>query len=336
MSFLRKQVATGSLIIAVTSSMLSFNVTAATDPLPSWNEGASKTAIIEYVEKVTTVNSKNFIAKEDRIAVFDNDGTLWTEKPFYPQLRFAMDRIVALAPENPEWQKNPTLKAAIDGDVKAALKGGEHAILEMVMASHANMTTDEFAQIVTDWITTARDPKTGRLYTERVFQPMIELLDYLRDNDFTPYIVSGGGIEFMRPWTESAYGIPPEQIIGSSITTQFENTANGPVLRRLPEIDFIDDKAGKPVAINKFIGKKPVFVFGNSDGDWQMIQWTESNDKLTFSGIVHHTDADREYAYDRDSSVGRLNKAMDDAKAKGWTLVDMKAEWKMVYPPMGQ
>ena len=335
MSFLKQQVAKGSLIIALTTNILSFNAMAITDPLPSWNEGPSKTAIIEYVETITTVNSKDFIPREDRIAVFDNDGTLWTEKPFYPQLRFAMDRIAALAPEHPEWKNNSTLKAAAEGDINTVLKGGEHAIIEMVMASHAGMTTDEFAQIVNNWITTARDPKTDRLYTDRVYQPMLEVLNYLHDNNFTTYIVSGGGIEFMRPWTESIYGIPPEQVIGSSIKTRFEDTDNGPVLRRLPEVDFIDDKAGKPIAINKFIGKKPVFVFGNSDGDWQMIQWTDSNDKLTFAGIVHHTDAVREYAYDRQSSVGELNKALDYAKDKdnGWTLVDMKNEWKTIYPP---
>ncbi len=320
-----------SLIILIFSSI---NAAAATDPLPSWQSGQSKQSIINYVEKVISKDSRDYIAESDRIAVFDNDGTLWSEKPFYFQLAFALDRVKTLAPLNPKWQKDPILKAAIDNDLQTVFAGGEHALIKLVMATHGGMTTVEFEKIINDWITTARHPTTDRLYTEMVFQPMLELLDYLRDNGFKTYIVSGGGIEFMRPWAEKVYGIPPEQVIGSSIKVKFENSESGPVLRRMPEVDFIDDKADKPVAIHKFIGKRPVFAFGNSDGDHQMLQWTDASSNLSFQGLVHHTDSAREWAYDRDSSIGRLDKAMDEAKAKGWTMVDMKKEWKTIYPPL--
>ena len=310
----------------------SFNLALATaDPLPSWRDTASKQAIIEYVEKVTT-KGNTFIAPEDRIAVFDHDGTLWTEKPIYPQLQFALDRAKELAPEHLEWQKNPTLKAAAEGDVKAALKGGDKSIIEIVMATHADMTTDEFQEIVSQWIRTAKDKHTGRLYTDMVFQPMLEVLDYLRAHGFIIYIATGGGIEFLRVWAERVYGVPPENVIGSSIKTRFKMTDEGPLLIRLAKVDFIDDKAGKPVAINKFIGKRPVFTIGNSDGDWQMLQWTAAGSKPSFKGIVHHTDSKREYAYDRNSAVGRLDKALDDAKARHWTVIDMKKDWKVIYP----
>lgn len=303
-----------------------------TETLPSWNQGSSREAIVEFVEAVTTEGSADFVPSDKRIAVFDNDGTLWSEQPLYFQLFFAIDRVKEIAPQHPEWKDKEPFASILKGDTKAALEGGEHALLELVMASHAGMTTEEFASIVTNWLSTARHPKTDRPFTEMVYQPMLELLDYLRDNGFKTYIVSGGGIEFMRPWTQGVYGIPPEQVIGSSITTKFEIVDGNPVLKRLPEIDFIDDKAGKPVGINKFIGKRPIAAFGNSDGDLQMLQWTAAGDGRRLMALVHHTDAEREWAYDRDSSIGRLDKAMDEAQAKGWTLIDMKQEWARIYP----
>lgn len=268
----------------------------------------------------------------ERIAVFDNDGTLWSEKPFYFQLAFALDRIKALAPKHPEWKEKQPFKGVLEGDIKSVLAGGEQALLEIVMATHAGMTTAAFEQTVSEWVSTARHPKTKRPYTEMVYQPMLELLAYLRANDFKAYIVSGGGIEFMRPWVERVYGIPPEQVIGSSIKVKFEIRESGPVLLRLPEIDFIDDKAGKPVGIHKFIGRRPVLAFGNSDGDHQMLQWTAAGSGLRLMGLVHHTDAEREWAYDRESSVGRLDKALAEARARNWTIVNMKRDWKLIYP----
>jgi hypothetical protein len=264
--------------------------------------------------------------------VFDNDGTLWSEKPMYVQLAFALDRVKALAPDHPEWRQTQPFKAVLDGDLKSVSAGGEHALLELVMATHAGNTTEEFAQIVQDWLDTARHPKTGLPYTDMVYQPMLELLAYLRANDFKTYIVSGGGIEFMRPWAERVYGIPPEQIIGSSIKTQYELRDGTPVLVRLPEINFIDDKAGKPVGINQHIGRRPIAAFGNSDGDLQMLQWTAAGDGARLALLVHHTDDKREWAYDRESAVGRLDTALDEAEARGWVVVDMKKDWKVIYP----
>ncbi len=302
-----------------------------TDPLPSWNEGPAKQTITQFVKDVTTKGKPHFVSPAERIAVFDNDGTLWSEKPMYFQLAFALDRVKALAPKHQEWKQKQPFKAVLKDDMKTVFAGGEHTLIKLVMATHAGNTTEEFSQIVKDWITTARHPKTGRLYTEMVFQPMLELLSYLRANDFKTFIVSGGGIEFMRPWTQSVYGIPPEQVIGSSIKTKFEMRNGTPVLTRLPEINFIDDKAGKPVGINQHIGRRPIAAFGNSDGDLQMLQWTTAGDGLRFGMIVHHTDGKREWAYDRNSHVGKLDKALDAADSQGWSIVNMKKDWNKIY-----
>ena len=306
---------------------------AATGPiLPSWNDTPAKKAIVDFVARVTRQGSTDFVPEAERIATFDNDGCLWAEQPMYFQLAFAIDRIKALAPQHPEWSNKQPFASLLKGDVAGALAGGERAIVEIVMASHAGMTTEEFEQTVKDWVATARHPVTKRLYTGMVYQPMLELLAHLRANGFKTYIVSGGGIEFMRPWTERVYGIPPEQVVGSSIKTKFEMRDGKPVLVRLPEIDFIDDKVGKPVGINKFIGRRPILAFGNSDGDHQMLQWTAAGAGARFMGLVHHTDAGREWAYDRKSHIGRLDKALDEANQRGWTVVDMKSDWKVIYP----
>jgi phosphoglycolate phosphatase-like HAD superfamily hydrolase len=316
-----------ALVFTATASMAQ-----AADPLSSWSDGPTKQSIMAFVAKVTTVGSSDFVPAPERIAVFDNDGTLWSEQPMYFQLFFALDRVKALAPQHPEWETTEPFASLLKGDVKAALAGGEKAILEIVMATHAGMTTTEFEQIVTDWVAAARHPKTGKPFTEMVYQPMLELLAYLRENGFKTFIVSGGGIEFMRPWTEAVYGIPPEQVVGSSIKTTFEMREDGPVLVRLPEIDFIDDKAGKPVGIHSHIGRRPIAAFGNSDGDLQMLQWTAAGQGTRLVLLVHHTDAEREWAYDRKSHIGRLDVAIDEARQKGWTVVDMKRDWKVIYP----
>jgi phosphoglycolate phosphatase-like HAD superfamily hydrolase len=306
------------------------------DSLPSWNDGKAKQSILEFVAEVTTNGSPDFVPPAERIATFDNDGTLWAEQPMYFQAFFIFDRIKALAPEHPEWKDKDPFAAVLKGDLAKAMAGGEHALLEMAMATHSGMTTEEFEQIVSDWIATARHPVTRRLYTEMVYQPMLELLSYLRANGFKTYIVSGGGIEFMRPWAERVYGIPPEQVVGSSIKTKFELRDGKPVLVRLPEIDFIDDKDGKPVGINRHIGRRPIAAFGNSDGDLQMLQYTAAGLGPRLCVYIHHTDAEREWAYDRKSSIGRLDKGLDEAQAKAWTVVDMKRDWKAVYPSTGK
>jgi phosphoserine phosphatase len=326
-----------SVIIACTSNTeTSENNTSKntdiTDPLPSWNEGNTKQSIVSYIADVTNEESKNFIPVSNRIATFDNDGNLWSEQPAYFQLFFAMDRIKALAPAHPEWKSQQPYKAVLEGDMKELAKYGEHGLLKLVMASHAGMTTEEFETIVTDWLGNARHPRFDKPYTDLVYQPMLELLQYLRAHDFKTFIVSGGGIEFMRPWVEEVYGIPPDQVVGSSIKTEFDYNNGNPVIRRLAEIDFIDDKAGKPIGIHKFIGKKPVFASGNSDGDLQMMQWTASNKFKSFMLYLHHTDAEREWAYDRESHIGRLDKGLDEALEKGWTVIDMKKDWKIIYP----
>jgi phosphoglycolate phosphatase-like HAD superfamily hydrolase len=303
------------------------------DPLPSWNYGKAKKSIIEFVAKVTKKSSPHFVPPSERIATFDNDGTLWAEQPMYFQLFFALDRVKALSSQHPEWKDTEPFASLLKGDVKGALAGGERAMLEIVMATHAGMTSDEFAQIVKDWLATAKHPGTKRPFTEMVYQPMLEVLAYLRANGFKTFIVSGGGIEFMRPWTEKVYGIPPEQVIGSSIKTNFELRDGKPMLVRLPELNFIDDKAGKPVGINQHIGCRPIAAFGNSDGDLEMLQWTAGGTGARFALIVHHTDAVREWAYDRKSHVGQLDKALDEAQTKGWTVIDMKQDWKVIYPP---
>ena len=307
--------------------------TYAQDPLPSWNDTGSKKAIVAFVEKVTKEGSSDFVPPNERIATFDNDGTLWCEQPMYFQLLFAMDRVKALAPQHPEWKTKEPFASLLKGDVKGALAGGERTILEIIIVTHAGMSTAEFEQIVKDWIATARHPKFKRPYTECVYQPMIELLAYLRANGFKTFIVSGGGIEFMRPWTEKVYGIPPEQVVGSSIKTEFEMRDGKPVLMRLPEMNFIDDKTGKPVGINSHIGRRPIAAFGNSDGDQQMLEWTTAGDGARFALLVHHDDAEREFAYDRKSPIGTLDKAWDEANAKGWTVVSMKDDWKTIFPP---
>ena len=302
------------------------------NPLPSWNDSASKQSIINFVNEVTDETNPNFVMPTDRIATFDNDGTLWSERPVYFQLLFAIDRVKELAPQHPEWETTQPFKAVIENNMKALAEAGEHGLLELVMATHAGMTTEEFEQIVKDWITTAKHPRFNRSYNDLVYQPMLELLSYLRANGFKTFIVSGGGIEFMRPWVEEVYGIPPEQVVGSSIKVKFETTDTGPILRRLPKLDFIDDKEGKPVGIHKFIGRRPIAAFGNSDGDLQMLQWTEGEKGKRLMVYIHHTDAEREWAYDRDSHIGRLDKGLDEANEKGWTVVDMKNDWKVIYP----
>ena len=302
------------------------------DPLASWNDGTAKQAIVDFVAAVTDTGGPDYVPPAERIAVFDNDGTLWSEKPAYFQLLFAIDHIKVLAPQHPEWKTQQPFKAVLENNIEALAASGEKGLVQLIMASHAGMTTDEFEQIVTDWQATAKHPGFKRPYTELVFQPMLELLQYLRDNGFKTFIVSGGGVEFMRPFTEKIYGIPPEQVIGSSIKTKFELRDGKPVLVRLPEIFFIDDKSGKPVGIQKFIGRRPIAAFGNSDGDLQMLQWTTAGRGKRFGLIVHHTDSKREYAYDRKSHVGRLDKALVEAREKGWTVVDMKKDWKVIYP----
>lgn len=303
-----------------------------TDPLPSWNSGLSKSAIVQFVKDVTRKGGSDFVPPAERIATFDNDGTLWCEQPMTVQLAFALDRVKAVAPEHPEWKDTEPFKSILANDMKGVMATGEHGLVELIMTTHTGMTVEEFNQIAKYWLTQSKHPKFNRPYTELVYQPMLELLSYLRANGFKTYVVSGGGIEFMRPWTEKVYGIPPEQVIGSSIKMKYELVDGKPVLMRLPEIDFVDDKDGKPVGIQKFIGRRPIAAFGNSDDDLQMLQWTTATNAPHFALLVHHTDAEREYAYDRDSSIGRLDKALDAAQQKSWTVVDMKKDWKRVFP----
>ncbi len=304
----------------------------AQDPLPSWNPGAARDAILKFVADTTKEGAPGFVPPAERIAVFDNDGTLWSEQPMYFQLAFALDRVKALSPSHPEWKDQEPFKSLLAGDVKGVLAQGEKGLMPILMAAHSGVTTEEFADVVTRWAATAKHPKSGRLYTEMIYQPMVELLAHLRANGFKTFIVSGGGVEFMRPWAEKAYGIPPEQVVGSSGVVKFEIRPAGPVLVKEPKVEFVDDGPGKPVGINRFIGRRPVLAFGNSDGDHQMLQWTAAGAGRRFMGLVHHTDADREWAYDRDSHVGKLDKALDEAAAKGWTVVDMKKDWKRIHP----
>ncbi|MHC1777960.1 MAG: HAD family hydrolase [Lentimicrobium sp.] len=302
------------------------------DPLPAWSEGSSKNAIIGFVTKTTTEGSGDFIPVADRIACFDNDGTLWSEKPIYFQLAFAIDRVKALSPGHPEWKTTQPFQAVLEDDMNTLMDGGEKAIMQLMMTTHAGMTTTEFDQVVTEWIHTARHPLTKMLYKEMVYQPMLELLDYLRANGYKTFIVSGGGIDFMRPWTQEVYGIPADQVVGSSGKVKFELKDENPVLVKLPEINFIDDKEGKPVAIHQYIGKRPVFTAGNSDGDYAMLQWTSTGSGPRFGMIIHHTDSSREWVYDRKSHIGKLDKGLDDALKYNWLVVDMKADWKKIYP----
>jgi phosphoserine phosphatase len=305
---------------------------AQTEQLPSWNDGPVKTSITEFVARITTQGGSDFVPVDQRIAVFDNDGTLWCELPMYTQLSFALDRVKAMAPLHPEWKTRQPFQAVLAGDIKALAASGEKGLMELIAVTHAGMTSDEFARIVSDWLATARHPRFKRPYTDLVYQPMLELLTYLRANGFKTFIVSGGGIEFMRPWTARIYGVPPEQVVGSSIKTKFEMRDGRPTLFRLPQINFIDDKTGKPIGINEHIGRRPIAAFGNSDGDLQMLQWTTMGGGVRFGLIVHHTDAEREYAYDRKSSFGHLDKALDAATLNKWTVVDMKNDWKRIFP----
>jgi phosphoglycolate phosphatase-like HAD superfamily hydrolase len=303
-----------------------------TDPLPSWNDGPSKKAIVAFVTRVTTGGGPDFVAPAERIATFDNDGTLWSEQPIYFQAAFALDRVKELSPSHPEWTSKQPFKGIIEDDMKAVTAAGEKGLAELLAVTHTGNTTDEFDKIVRDWIANARHPKTNRPYTEMVFQPMLELLNYLRANGFKTYIVSGGGIDFMRPWTERVYGIPPEQVIGSRAKVRYEVRNGQPAILKLPEVDLVDDKAGKPVGIYQVIGRRPIAAFGNSDGDFEMLEWTTSGPGARFGLIVHHTDGEREWAYDRTSHIGQLARGLDEAPKRGWTVVDMKNEWKVIYP----
>jgi phosphoserine phosphatase len=325
-----------ALLAACVLAGATTHAAAQTDPLPSWNDGPAKARILAFVQAVTEPGGKSYVAPADRIAVFDNDGTLWSEQPAYFQLMFAIDRVKALAPRHPEWKTQQPFKAVLEGDMKALAASGEKGLLQLVMATHAGMTSDEFDATVRQWLATAKHPTLKRPYTELVFQPMLELLAYLRAQGFRTYIVSGGGVEFLRVFAQERYGIPPEQVIGSSIKTKYELRDGKPVIVRLAEIDFIDDKAGKPVGIHKFIGKRPIAAFGNSDGDFQMLEWTTSGPGPSLGVIVRHDDATREFAYDRNSSVGRLARALDEAPARGWTVLSVRSDWKQVYPAAGR
>src|SRR3974390_2868022 len=307
----------------------SFTIARAQDPLPSWNDTAPKKALVAFVEKVTKEGSPDFVPVPERIATFDNDGTLWCEKPLPVQLYFALDRVKALAPQHPEWKTREPFASVLKDDLKTAAAGGENALMELLMATHTGNTTEEFEKIVKDWIATAKHPRTGRLYTGMVYQPMLELLAYLRANGFKTFIVSGGGIEFMRAWTEGGYGVPPEQVVGSSIKTKYEMRDGKPVLFRLPEINFIDDKAGKPLGINSHIGRRPIAAFGNSDGDREMLEWTQAGDGAGLMMLVHHDDAKREFEYGAKSPFGTFSDSlMDQARKSGWTGISMKNDWK--------
>lgn len=301
-------------------------------PLSSWSDGDAKARIIDFVKAVTTEGNADFVDLDNRIAVFDNDGTLWGEQPMYVQLAFVLDRVKALAPEHPEWQTTEPFKSVLSGDLNGVAASGERGLVELVAATHAGMTSEEFSKIVADWIAKARHPKLDKPYTSLIFQPMLEVIDYLKQNGFKVFIVSGGGIEFMRPWTDKVYGIPAENVIGSSIKTKYEVRDGKPVIIRLPEIDFIDDKAGKTVGINRFIGRQPIAAFGNSDGDFEMLEWTTSGSGRRLGLLVHHDDGEREYAYDRKSHFGRLDRGLDEGPKRGWTIVSMKTDWKSIYP----
>ncbi len=302
------------------------------DALPFWNEGKSKQAIIEFVSAVTTEGAPDYVPAADRIAVFDNDGTLWGEQPMYVQLAFALDRVKAMASDHPEWKTTEPFKSVIADDMKGVIASGKKGLAQIVAATHAGMTSDEFTEVAANWIATAKHPKTGKLYTSVIYQPMLELIDYLRANDFKVYIISAGGIEFMRPWTEKTYGIPPENVFGSSIRTKYEIRDGAPVIMRLPEIDFINDKEGKPVGILKFIGKRPIAAFGNSDGDFEMLEWTTAGAEARLGMLVHHDDAEREFAYDRKSPIGRLDRGLDEGPSRGWSIISIKNDWSKVYP----
>jgi phosphoglycolate phosphatase-like HAD superfamily hydrolase len=325
-SFIGGVVAAASLLRAVPSW-------AQGDPLPSWKDGPNKQSIVDFVTRVTAPGGRDWIPLPERIATFDNDGTLWTEQPMYFQTIFAMDRVKAMVARHPEWRTTEPFRSVLADDRAQLALIGEKGMLEIVAATHARLTTEEFRQTVLDWLATARHPRFKRPYTDLVYQPMLELLAYLRANQFKTFIISGGGIEFMRPWTERTYGIPPEQVVGSSGVTKYVLASpDKPVLMKEAKVEFVDDGPGKPVGINHFIGRRPYFAFGNSDGDQQMLEWTAAGDGLRYMGLVHHTDAVREYAYDRNSPIGRLDKAWDEAVRRKWTVVDMKNDWKVIHP----
>ena len=321
-----------ALVLCAVSGIAAAQSDATGNPLPSWNDSESKSTIVEFVKRVTDKNSPDFVPVAERIAVFDNDGTLWSEQPMYIQLAFALDRVKALAGEHPEWKEKQPFKAALEGDLKALAAGGEKGVVELIMATHAGMTSEAFSTIASEWLKTARHPTFKRLYTECVYQPMIELLAYLRANGFKTFIISGGGVEFMRVFAENVYGIPPEQTFGSSIKTKYEVRDGKPVIVRLPEIDLIEDKAGKPVGIQRYIGRRPIMAFGNSDGDFEMLEYVTAGEGPRLGVLVHHTDAEREAAYDRESAMGRLAKGLDEAKTRGWMVVDMKKDWNRIFP----
>ena len=320
-----------ALVALIAAAAAPFAALAQNDPLPSWNDGPAKKAIIDFVMKVTREGGPDFVSVPQRIAVFDNDGTLWSEQPTYVQLAFVVDRIKAMANRHPEWKDKQPYKAVLENDIEALAKSGEKGLLELVMATHAGISAEEFTKIATDWIKTAKHPKSGKLYTEMIYQPMLELLAYLRANGFKTFIVSGGGIEFMRPWTEATYGIPPEQVVGSSVKTKYEVKDGMPTLTRLPEVNFIDDKAGKPVGIYTHIGRRPIAAFGNSDGDFEMIEWTTAGRGARLGVLLHHDDAAREVAYDRKSHIGKLDHGLDEAPKRGWTVISMKNDWKRIF-----
>ena len=304
----------------------------AVDPLPSWAEGPARQAITDFVARVTKEGGADFVPESQRLAVFDNDGTLWAEQPIYFQFAFALDRVKTLAPKHPEWQTTEPFKSILAGDVKGALAGGEQAIVQILGATHAGMSTEEFRLLVLDWTATAKHPTLGHRYAECVYQPMLELLAFLRANGFRTFIVSGGGIEFMRPWVEAAYGIPPDPVVGSRGKLKYELVEGQPRITKLPDVDFVDDGPGKPVGIQQLIGRRPLMAVGNSDGDREMLEWTAAGPGARFALLVHHTDAAREWAYDKPSSIGQLDKALTQAREQGWTVVDMQRDWKRVFP----
>ena len=318
-------------VVLVLSLLIGTVSVAIADPLPSWNNTGSKEAIVSFVERVTKEGSKDFVPPGQRIAVFDNDGTLWAEQPLYFQFLYAFDRVKELAPLHPEWKEKEPYASILKGDLKKALASGKKSLVQVLATTHAGITTEEFDMSVRNWLATARHPTTKRPYNEMAYQPMLEVLEYLRDNDFKTFIVSGGGIDFMRVFAEQTYGIPPEQVVGSSIKAKYEVRDGKPVILKVPELDFIDDEAGKPVGIHQHIGRRPIMAFGNSDGDFEMLEWTTSGKGARFGLLVHHTDADREWAYDRESHIGKLHRGLDEAKKRGWVVVDMKADWRFVF-----
>ncbi len=300
--------------------------------LPSWNTGNVKTEIMEFVEEVCDSSSVNFIPIADRIATFDNDGTLWAEQPMYFQLLFAIQRIKDMAPEHPEWTKEEPYKSILTEDFESLMKQGPSALYSLIYTSHAGNTTEEFEQIVSKWISTAKHPTSQKLYTEMVYQPMLELINYLQQKRFKVFIVSGGGLDFMRAWCEDVYGIPKDQVVGSTTVTEYDYNKGEPVIRRKAEMEFLNDKEGKPISIHKYIGRNPAIAVGNSDGDLQMLRWGDSNSFKSLQIYVHHTDSVREWAYDRNSAIGHFDKGLDEAKNKNWVIIDMEKDWKIIYP----